>query len=239
MLGKILAITKNSAIVEVNKEAIGIKDLINLHVVFEDDNKKILGEIDSIEQDNLKISFLGELTDNDFIGGLIKKPSMDAKIRIINQDELKILTGSENKSIRLGVSPLYNDFPLNVNLDDFFSNHSAIFGNTGSGKTYGICRIIQNIFPASQIIPYRANFFIFDSYGEYINAFKDLNKNNPYYSFKVITTNMAKDYEKLNIPVCLLDLEDVLNLLDATSFSQIAMVETALVYVKMFARNDK
>lgn len=239
MLGKILTITKNSAIVEVNKEAIGIKDLINLHVVFEDDNKKILGEIDSIEQDSLKISFLGELTDNDFIGGLIKKPSMDAKIRIINQDELKILTGNENKSIRLGVSPLYNDYPLNVNLDDFFSNHSAIFGNTGSGKTYGICRIIQNIFPASQIIPYKANFFIFDSYGEYINAFKDLDKNNPYYSFKVITTNMSKDYEKLNIPVCLLDLEDVLNLLDATSFSQIAMVETALVYVKMFARNDK
>lgn len=239
MLGKILTITKNSAIVEVNKETIGIKDLINLHVVFEDDNKKILGEIDSIEQDSLKISFLGELTDNDFIGGLIKKPSMDAKIRIINQDELKILTGNENKSIRLGVSPLYNDYPLNVNLDDFFSNHSAIFGNTGSGKTYGICRIIQNIFPASQIIPYKANFFIFDSYGEYINAFKDLDKNNPYYSFKVITTNMSKNYEKLNIPVCLLDLEDVLNLLDATSFSQIAMVETALVYVKMFARNDK
>lgn len=239
MLGKILTITKNSAIVEVNKEAIGIKDLINLHVVFEDDNKKILGEIDSIEQDSLKISFLGELTDNDFIGGLIKKPSMDAKIRIINQDELKILTGNENKSIRLGVSPLYNDYPLNVNLDDFFSNHSAIFGNTGSGKTYGICRIIQNIFPSSQIIPYKANFFIFDSYGEYINAFKDLDKNNPYYSFKVITTNMSKNYEKLNIPVCLLDLEDVLNLLDATSFSQIAMVETALVYVKMFARNDK
>ena len=239
MLGKILTITKNSAIVEVNKEAIGIKDLINLHVVFEDDNKKILGEIDSIEQDSLKISFLGELTDNDFIGGLIKKPSMDAKIRIINQDELKILTGNEDKSIRLGVSPLYNDYPLNVNLDEFFSNHSAIFGNTGSGKTYGICRIIQNIFPASQIIPYKANFFIFDSYGEYINAFKDLDKNNPYYSFKVITTNMSKSYEKLNIPVCLLDLEDVLNLLDATSFSQIAMVETALVYVKMFARNDK
>lgn len=239
MLGKILTITKNSAIVEVNKETIGIKDLINLHVVFEDDNKKILGEIDSIEQDSLKISFLGELTDNDFIGGLIKKPSMDAKIRIINQDELKILTGNEDKSIRLGVSPLYNDYPLNVNLDEFFSNHSAIFGNTGSGKTYGICRIIQNIFPASQIIPYKANFFIFDSYGEYINAFKDLDKNNPYYSFKVITTNMSKNYEKLNIPVCLLDLEDVLNLLDATSFSQIAMVETALVYVKMFARNDK
>ncbi len=240
MLGKVLTITKNSAIVGVNKETIsGIKDLINLHVVFEDADKKILGEVDSIEQDTIKVSFLGELTENDFIGGLIKKPSLDANVRIINQEELKILTGSEDRSIRLGVSPLYNDFPLNVSIDELFSNHTAIFGNTGSGKTYGICRIIQNIFPNSPIIPYNANIFIFDSYGEYMNAFKDLSKNNPYYSFKVITTNMKKDYEKLSIPVCLLELDDVLNLLDATNFSQIAMVETALVYVKMFAREDK
>ena len=240
MLGKVLTITKNSAIVGVNKETIaGIKDLINLHVVFEDSDKKILGEVDSIEQDTIKVSFLGELTENDFVGGLIKKPSLDANVRIINQEELKILTGEENRSIRLGVSPLYNEFPLNVSIDELFSNHTAIFGNTGSGKTYGICRIIQNIFPNSQIIPYNANIFIFDSYGEYMNAFKDLSKNNPYYAFKVITTNMKKDYEKLRIPVCLLELDDVLNLLDATNFSQIAMVETALVYVKMFARNDK
>ncbi len=240
MLGNILTINKNSAIVSINKSnGAQITDLINLHVVFEDQNKKILGEIDSIEQDTIKITFLGELTSNDFIGGLIKKPSLDAKIRIINDEELKILTGVENRSIRLGVSPLYNDFPLNVSIDELFSNHTAIFGNTGSGKTYGICRIIQNIFPKSQIIPYKANIFIFDSYGEYINAFSSLSNNNPYYSFKVITTNMKKSYEKLNIPVCLLDLEDVLNLLEATNFSQIAMVDTALTYVKMFARNDK
>ena len=239
MLGKVLTITKNSAIVSVNKETVsGIKDLINLHVVFEDSEKKILGEVDSIEQDTIKVSFLGELTDDDFIGGLIKKPSLDANVRIINQEELKILTGNEDRSIRLGVSPLYNDFPLNVNIDELFSNHTAIFGNTGSGKTYGICRIIQNIFPNSPIIPYNANIFIFDSYGEYMNAFKDLSKNNPYYSFKVITTNTNKPYEKLNIPVCLLELDDMLNLLEATNFSQIAMVETMLTYAKMFARED-
>jgi DNA helicase HerA-like ATPase len=238
MLGKIKTINKNSAVVEINRESGKASDLINLHVVFEDCDKKILGEIDSILEDTIKITFLGELTDNDFIGGLIKKPSLDAKIRIINEQELKILTGSEDKGLRLGVSPLYNEFPLNVNIDELFSNHTAIFGNTGSGKTYGICRIIQNIFPNSQTIPYKANLFIFDSYGEYINAFQDINKNNPYYSFKVITTSPKKDYEKLNIPVCLLDLEDILNLLEATNFSQIAMIETTLAYVKMFARED-
>ena len=238
MLGKILTISKTGAIVSINQEATSIKDLINLHVVFEDNDKKILGEIDSIEKDTIKVNFLGELTDNDFIGGLIKKPSLEANVRIINEDELKILTGPSERCLRLGVSPLYNDAPLNVSIDELFSNHTAIFGNTGSGKTYGICRIIQNIFANSNIIPYRANMFIFDSYGEYINAFKDISQNNPYYAFKVITTSPKKSYEKLNIPVCLLELDDVLNILDATNFSQIAMVETALMYVKMFARDD-
>ena len=239
MLGKILTISKNGATLELIKDVNDIKDLINIHVVFEDENKRILGEIDSINESTINVSFLGELTENDFVGGLIKKPSLDAKVRIINEQELKILTGSQDMSIQLGVSPLYNDFPLYVNVDELFSNHTAIFGNTGSGKTYGICRIIQNIFPKSNIIPYRANLFIFDSYGEYINAFKDLSNNNPYYSFKVITTNLNKDYEKLDIPVCLLELEDILNLLEATKFSQIAMVDTALTYVKMFARKDR
>lgn len=240
MLGKILTISKNGAIVSIDKSQGNIKDLINLHVVFEDDNKKILGEIDSIEENTIKVSFLGELTENDFIGGLLIKPSLEAKVRIITPEELKIITGSDTRNIRLGVSPLYKDTPLNVNIDDLFSNHTAIFGNTGSGKTYGICRIIQNIFTSTNgIIPYKANLFIFDSYGEYINAFSKLKELNPYYSFKVITTNLSKPYEKLNIPVCLLELDDILNLLDATKFSQIAMIETALLYVKMFAREDE
>lgn len=238
MLGKIIKINKNGCTVEIDKNSTNPSDLINIHVVFEDENQKILGEVDSIEGNIIQITFLGELTKDDFIGGLIKKPSMSASVRIINSDELKILTGSTERSINLGISPLYNGFPLNVKIDDLFSNHSAIFGNTGSGKTYGICRIIQNIFPKSKIIPYKANLFIFDNYGEYINAFKDISENNEYYQFKVITTNTKKDYEKLNIPVCLLEIEDILNLLEATSYSQIAMVETTLTYVKMFARSD-
>ena len=136
MLGKILTISKNSATIEINKEANEINDLINLHVVFEDENKKILGEIDSIDQDTIQVTFLGELTENDFIGGLIKKPSLDASVRIINEDELRILTGNPDMSIPLGVSPLYENFPLNVSIDELFSNHTAIFGNTGNGNFF-------------------------------------------------------------------------------------------------------
>ena len=238
MFDRILTINKNSASVKLGGDRSAIKDLINLHVVFEDNDKKILGEIDSISEEAVNISFLGELTSNNFIGGLIRKPSMDCKVRIINNDELKILTGNERGSIPLGISPLYNGYPLNVSIDDLFSNHTAIFGNTGSGKTNGICRIIQNAFPSGGVIPYKANLFIFDSYGEYINAFSKLSDNNKYYKFKVITTNPRLDYETLSIPVCLLNYEDVLNLLDASDISQIAIVETAIVYARMFASKD-
>lgn len=237
MLGKILTISKNGALIKIEDES-QVRDLINMHVVFEDEQKKILGEIEEIKEDTISITFLGELTENNFIGGLITKPNMDAKVRIISLDELNILTGTKNRALRLGVSPLYEDYPLNVSIDELFSNHTAIFGNTGSGKTYGICRIIQNLFSDSNIIPYKASLFIFDSYGEYINAFSKMHEKNPFYQFKVITTNMAKNYDKLQIPVCLLELEDILNLLEATQFSQIAMMETALTYVKMFARED-
>ena len=241
MLGKVLTITKNSAIVSVNKETVsGIKDLINLHVVFEDSDKKILGEVDSIEQDTIKVSFLGELTDNDFIGGLIKKPSLDANVRIINQEELKILTGNEDRSIRLGVSPLYNDFPLNVNIDELFSNHTAIFGNTGSGKTYGICRIIQNIFLNTNFLSFNANLFIFDAYGEYKNAFRSINNINPNYQYKFLTTNPTDESDMLlQVPIFLLSNDDIALLLNADNHAQLTIIERTMKLVKIFSKNDE
>ena len=144
-------------------------------------------------------------------------------------------------SFTLGVSPLYKDYPVSVNLNDLFSNHSAIFGNSGSGKTYGICRIIQNVYNM-QALPYKANMFIFDSYGEYINAFKDLNKINENLHYKLITTNkrlINEGNEKLQIPVSLLTIDDILNILDATKFSQISIVESAIELAKIFSSNSK
>ena len=242
MFGKIMSITKNSALVSIVDNSIFNKDLLNTHVVLEDSTKKILGEIEEITKEYIKIIFLGEFVDNTFLGGTLRKPSLDSSIRIIDENELRLITGNSDRTISLGVSPIYNNYPMRVNIDDMFSNHAVIFGNSGSGKTYGISRIIQNIFPNSTTIPYNANLFIFDSFGEYINAFKSLNQVNEYYNFKVITTDEkgAKDnhFELLNIPVCLLTKEDLLNLLDASEFCQIAMIEETLRIVKVIASTD-
>lgn len=239
MFGNIIAINKNYALVSVTAEKKTLGDLLNMHVIFEDNNKKILGEIEDLKEDYVKINFLGEITEHNFLGGLVKKPSLDASVRAINSQELEILVGGDNESFTLGVSPLYKEFPVKVNINDFFSNHGIIVGNSGSGKTYGICRILQNVF-SDPSIPYKANMFIFDSYGEYINAFKDLNKINPNLHYKLITTNKRLVNElKLEIPVSLLSLDDILNLLDATKYSQISIIEATIDLAKTFASNSK
>lgn len=239
MFDKIIKINKNSAVVSLKEKNNLIGDLLNLHVIFEDNDKKILGEVEDINETEVKINFLGEINDNSFIGGLVKKPSLDANVRVINDDELKVLVGEEDESFVLGTSPLYKEYPINVNINNLFSNHTAIFGNSGSGKTYGICRILQNVYSLSSL-PYKANMFIFDSYGEYINAFKDLEKVNPNLHYKLITTNRRLTNEtKLEIPVSLLGVDDILNLLDATKFSQISIVETTIELAKIFASNSK
>ena len=241
MFGSIKAINKNYAIVNLATDAKNLGDILNLHVIFEDKDKRILGEVEDIDGSSVKINFLGEINDKNFIGGLIKKPSLDASVRVINEKELHVLVGGDKMSFTLGVSPLYKDYPVSVNLNDLFSNHSAIFGNSGSGKTYGICRIIQNVFNMPTL-PYKANMFIFDSYGEYINAFKDINKINPNLHYKLITTNrrlIKEGSEILQIPVSLLSIDDILNILDATKFSQISIIETAIELAKIFASNSK
>ena len=181
MFQKILSITKNFAIVKVANNI--NDDILNYNVILEDNNKKILGEIDEVINDEAKISFLGEFINNRFYSGIIRRPTLHAQIRIINQQELGELVGdNDNRTMPLGVSPLYNNYSIKVNIDEMFSNHMAIFGNTGSGKSCGVARIVQNIFSNPKLISYNANIFIFDAYGEYKTAFCNLSALNPNYS---------------------------------------------------------
>ena len=143
MFKEIVELRKNFALVKFEGQI--NEDFLSYNVVFED-TKKILGEIEEITENVVKISFLGEFINGKFYSGIIKKPSLTAKVRIINKDELSELVGDNNpKAMMLGISPLYN-YPVKIDIDDMFSNHSAIFGNTGSGKTYGVARLVQNLF---------------------------------------------------------------------------------------------
>ena len=141
--------------------------------------------------------------------------------------------------MQLGVSPLYNDYPIRININDLFSNHFAVFGNTGSGKSCGVARLLQNVFYDPNFVPFKSNFLIFDAYGEYHNAFKDINKINPNYNFKYYTTNKTAPKENiLSIPLWLLSVDDYALLLQAETHSQVSIIESMLKYVNIFMSDD-
>lgn len=235
MFEKIITISKNYALVKLS--GMVSEDLLNYNVVFEDD-KKILGEIEEVEGDTIKITFLGEYINGRFYSGIIRKPSLNASIRIINTEELAELVGDNDpRSMVLGISPLYN-YPIKINIDDMWSNHSAIFGNTGSGKTYGVARLVQNLFNMKDKIPFNSNIFIFNNTSEYDNAFKSIGNYNQNFNYKMYTTNSDANENLVKLPLWLLSVDDYANILDATEYSQLMVIEKMLSLVSVFARND-
>ena len=240
MFGKIRYIDDITAVVEINKENMVVPNLMNLHVIFETDDLKLLGEVKKVDEETVHIDLMGQFVGERFIAGTIKKPTLDSKVRIINDDELDILLGKDDdKSIYLGHSAIYPNKNVYIDINQFFSNHASIFGNTGSGKSCSVARIVQNIFLNKQFLAYNANLFIFDAYGEYKNAFKVLDKFNQNYQYKFITSNPVDPGDvQLNIPVFLLTIDDICLLLQADNHHQYTIVERMLKLAKLFSKND-
>ena len=221
MFEKIIYIDNNTAHVKIAGDL--TSNIMNLHVVFEDQSRKILGEIQDIN------------------GGVIRKPSLESKIRVITKEELELIIGKNAPgTLYLGKSPLYDNVDVRVDINDLFSNHMAIFGNTGSGKSYGVARLLQNIFENPNLPPYKSNFFIFDAYGEYHNAFSKLKEINPNFSFKYYTTNMNDvDGQILRIPLWLMTVDDFALLLGADNHSQLPIIERMLKLVSIFSESGE
>ncbi len=243
MFGKILYINDNIAHIEnLNANNVDAKDdLMNMHVIFESDNQRILGEVTEFNQELIKVKFLGEFINGKYVNGVLRKPLLTSKIRIINGDELKDLVGTNSEeTFPLGISAIYKDFVIYPKINDLFSNHLAIFGNSGSGKSCGVARIVQNLFTNRSLLSFNANLFIFDAYGEYKSAFNNLNSLNPNYNYKFITTNKTdqNDFD-LKIPFHLLNLDDIALLLQASSHSQLPIIERTIKLCRIFALDNE
>lgn len=244
MLGKIIKIEGNRVTIKLDIDITTQASLMNLHVIFEDGNKKIVGEIVRIDQEHFDIDLLGEIIDKTFLPGFYKKPSFKSTVRMINMEELEFLLGkqqiAETGKIYLGSSTLYNHYRINLETNQFLNGHFAVLGNTGAGKSFVITRLIQNMFTSSSYIPTKANLFIFDAYGEYNHAFENLNQVNPLITYKSYTTNTHyPDTEILRIPLWLLDVDDIALLLGVENQNQISIIEKALKLVILLRNNNE
>ena len=244
MLGNIIGIEENIVLINLNIDLNRVQNLINLMVIMESEERRIIGEIINIKQNIAYVNLLGELKGEKFIYGVINKPSFASVVKLISKERIPMIISTENfienEHLYLGTSPIYEGVKINVDVNKFFSNHFAIFGSTGSGKSCSVSRIFQNLFAKPNSIPYRSSIFIFDAYGEYHTAFEKLNEVVPEINFKYYTTNIDDDMDKiLRIPPWLLDVDDIALLLDCDKTSQLPIIEKALKLVTVFAKEEK
>lgn len=239
MIGKIIEIINNIVTIELSIDMTNQPNIIGLHIVFEDQNKRILGEVQGINKSILTASIIGEFVDNQFFSGSVRKPAFRSTIRMINAQELEILFGKQTSSIDtvyLGNSNVYENYPINVPINSFFSNHFSILGNSGSGKSFTVAALFQRLF-TNDHLPIGANIFLFDAYGEYTTAFNTLHEKNPKLNYKVYTTN-TKEKNIIRIPIWLLDVDDLALLLNVTTPNQLPIIEKTLKLVPILIGNN-
>ena len=238
MFGNIINST-GSKIYVLNKTHKVLLNYKEVHVVFDEGNHKFVGQIDNVTEDSFSISILGEIINNKYQSGFFKGPKENTIPRIINGYELSLIIGkqdlNDNGTLLIGKSVLYPNFNVTAKLDTFFSNHFAIIGNSGSGKSCGAARILQNLF-YSKFPPKNAHIVLFDAYGEYDNAFSKLSSI-PQINYRSYKNSTLDEANGISIPPYFLDADSLAILLDIDDSNLIPILEKTLQYVNVFKSN--
>lgn len=241
VLGKIIAINESIVSVRLDVNVYDFDGLIGKNVVFRDTEFSNIGEVIAIGNGIMQVTLVGEIRGGKFLFGDITKPSFKAVCYLIDDTTLNIILNNDApNTIRLGKSYIYPDYDIKLDVGNFFSNHFAILGNSGSGKSYSVANILQSVFYQCKTLPFYSNIFLFDAYGEYQRAFSRIHEVNENINYKVYTTDLnSTEFEILSYPFWLLGVDDLCLLMSVTSKEQIPIVEKALKLVSYFARKEE
>lgn len=149
-----------------------------------------------------------------------------------------------HKEIEIGISKNLINYKISLNINKLFNIHTAVLGNTGSGKSNTIAHILQQIFRKEKNYADGAKVILFDVNGEYHKAFSE----------KLTTEVVVKYYkpnmeEKENIkgafylPYYLLSLDEWLAFLMASERTQKpfwdSVLQECFKFYKIFQENDQ
>ena len=240
-IGIVTDIQEDKVIVTLTTDFTRKYSITDRHVIFLAGNNRLVGTVLTVSQAIISVRLIGEIAGGRFVPGVLIKPSMQTICIAANDSEVKLIVaddrGDIQRKVLVGTMPLYNNEPVYVPTNTFFSNHFAIFGNTGSGKSCGVSRLLQNVFFYQTPAPKNACMFIFDAYGEYESA---LSVQNSQIFFKRYTTNVKDTTKELiKLPLWLLEPDDFALLLEADDPTQIPIIEKALRLVTIFSGDEQ
>jgi len=112
----------------------------------------------------LTLAPLGELTARAFHRGTRIFPTPGAEVHVIAQDKLNPLFSSFSKTgVELGCLPAQPAVRVSLDAAALFGRHSAILGQSGAGKSWGVANLLQqavNKMPNAHVV-------LLDLHGEY------------------------------------------------------------------------
>lgn len=213
-----------------------VKEIIICEVIsiFDSDlhQEKLSFDIESNRE--LLLKPIGTINKKDeFALGIGIFPSLYSDVSIVTFKDMRLIlridtNESENtdenqihQSFSLGISKNLINYPIDVSIDSFFNIHSAVLGNTGSGKSNTIAHIIQEIHKKDKHSATGSRVLIFDVNGEYKRAFdKNTNTNILTKYYKPNIKQEVDGYNPFYLPHFLLSLDEWSAFLLATDATQ-------------------
>ncbi|MDV3981146.1 hypothetical protein CMT48_08725 [Elizabethkingia anophelis] len=190
----------------------------------------------------LVATMIGTIEDNGkYIQGVYNYPILDNPVWYVTRHDLDNIFDQKTKDeinfeedyyLPIGTSPSFSDYKIKINPDKFFGKHSAILGNTGSGKSCTFASIIQSLFDfdfnGNKI--QNAHIIIFDTNGEYKQAFQG-SKEEPYKNIELVNP-FHIDKNGMKVPFWFMNFADFDYLFEPTSGTQAPIFKRALGLAK-------
>jgi uncharacterized protein len=220
------------------------------------EKEQVLSKSNSVKY--LDITPIGTIHDQKFKYGVSVFPTLYSDVLYVKKEELDIVfeveveteyvvieeeEGSRLKLLDIGTSTIFPDYKVKIDINSFFGSHSAILGNTGSGKSCTIASMMQNLLKKEYFSAVGASFVFFDVNGEYHKAFSQITNSDieiKYFSLNELKNNgsfeynerppVAKSfkYEEFKLPHWFLNIEEWALLLQASEKTQLPMLRSAL-----------
>ncbi len=119
----------------------------------------------------IKIQPLGTLKNGRFERGVTALPVIGSPVYPTTGKDLEAVFSTYRAfNFSLGPLSLFDKERLYIDPNKFFGKHIAVFGSTGSGKSYTVSTIIQKVIPFEN-----SHVMVLDLHGEYAHAFPDQN----------------------------------------------------------------
>lgn len=175
-------------------------------------------EIKIVNDEKSKFDYVGRfecvpvgILENDKINFNLKKyPFLQDRVYLSSDEDLQTVFSIEKRKTSILLGTIQDKYGAQINLNKLITHHSAILGNTGSGKSTTVRKIIKEITTKETSNLYLN---IFDIHNEYS---------------QIDGVNNIDVLEDFSIKIESLELQDWLNLIKPSELVQLPVVQTAL-----------